>query len=382
MSRAIKLPTLVRVLCASALALLAVPRTTSAQAVTTGTPVAVADWTWVPLPGTRCRNGDPTGVGIRLGAKPEKVLIWVQGGGACFNAVSCAANQGAAGLAEFKTRVLGNWLSAPRSREGVFDSTRQDNPTGDYTQVFVPYCTGDFHAGNAPDTAVFGLLKKQQFVGARNMDVFLRYIAQRFAPDLQKPGAHVVFSGESAGGNGVGLNADVFAKVMRAAAIPAQLTVLSDSGGLMPLPSCLDGVVRPLWKLSASIYARCPTCQNHAEFDAWAMKNHPDVDRLYLASTNDNVARFAGGLLSVFDGCPAKLTSEEDLTRAMLSVRARMDRAAAAYGVGVGTYFVAGSPEHTWLSWDRFYTTTQDGIPMYQWLDRALNDGDLQHVGP
>jgi Pectinacetylesterase len=382
MFRAIILPLISRALCALALALVAAPHTASAQVVATGTPVPVGDWTWVPLPATRCRNGDPTGVGIRLGAKPEKILIWLQGGGACFNAVSCGANQGKAGLAEFKTRILGSWYTGPRPEEGLFEVTRAENPTGDYTQVFVPYCTGDFHAGNAPDTTVFGLLKKQQFVGAHNTEIVLRYIAQRFATDVRKPGAHVVLAGDSAGGNGAGLNADVFAKVMRAAAIPAQLTVLSDSGGLMPLPACLDSVVRPLWKLSASIYARCPTCQNHADFDAWAMRSHPDVDRLYVASTNDNVARFAGGLLSVFDGCPAKLTSEEALTRAMMSVRQRMDDAAAAYGVDVGTYFVAGSPDHTWLGWDRFYTTTQNGVPMHQWLDRALNDGDLQHVGP
>src|SRR5450432_912441 len=46
-------------------------------------------WTWVPLAGMTCADGSPTGVGVNLTDRSDRVMIYFQGGGACGDATTC-----------------------------------------------------------------------------------------------------------------------------------------------------------------------------------------------------------------------------------------------------------------------------------------------------
>ena len=46
-------------------------------------------WTWFPVPESQCLDGTSTGFGVRLGSEPNKVLFYLEGGGACYNTWSC-----------------------------------------------------------------------------------------------------------------------------------------------------------------------------------------------------------------------------------------------------------------------------------------------------
>jgi hypothetical protein len=353
----------------------------AAQAPISGAPVAVGDWTWIPLPETKCRNGQPTGIGINLGQREDKILIYAQGGGACFNPLSCGLNVSSFDLAKFETLVQGSLVAGERLSDGVLDEASFFNPVRDYTKVFIPYCTGDFHAG-ANEAGDVGLTNLQSFVGARNMDVILRYVAHRFASGLRSAGAHVVFAGESAGGTGVSLNLPRLMEVLQAIASSARVTLVNDSGGLMGAPQCLRDLMRSRWNYDATIFDRCPTCEDFAEYDEHTLALYPEVDRVYLSSTNDTVARLAAGLFASADGCVVPLPNEAQFTAQLLEVRQRMQQATIDHGVNTATYFIDGSSQHTWITFPRFYEPWQSWVWLPVWFDDAVNDGVYRHVGP
>jgi hypothetical protein len=124
--------------------------------------------------------------------------------------------------------------------------------------VFVPYCTGDLHAGSKPNATVLGVSGQQQFVGSTNLGLFLQSIGPSF-PDAQ----HVLIAGTGAGGFGALLNMertqDYFAPQ------GAKVSVITDSG--IPfqdqfLAACLQKKWRDIWNLDAIMPAACTGCKN------------------------------------------------------------------------------------------------------------------------
>ncbi|MBI2889827.1 MAG: pectinesterase [Nitrospirae bacterium] len=100
-----------------------------------------AGWTRIEPGGeTVCSRGTPYAFWVRPGTV-NRVLVYLEGGGACWDALTC----GMAG-AIFRDAVAeGN---APPRTTGIFDFENGENPFRDWYVVFVPYCTGDAHWGN------------------------------------------------------------------------------------------------------------------------------------------------------------------------------------------------------------------------------------------
>lgn len=46
-------------------------------------------WTWIPFPDSRCGDGSTTGIGVNLTARSDVLIIYVRGGGACWDQRSC-----------------------------------------------------------------------------------------------------------------------------------------------------------------------------------------------------------------------------------------------------------------------------------------------------
>lgn len=179
-------------------------------------------WTWVDVPASRCANGSPTGFGINRATSSDTVVIFLQGGGACWDGVTCLnpvptsfyVTTGYNRLA-FETDV---------ARAAMLPMRRLDptNPFRGMHLVYVPYCTGDVHAGDRVSRYTFlGRTAEMHHVGYRNIGHFLPRITATF-PDARR----VIVMGDSAGGFGAALHMD---HVQRA--FPrARVDVLDDSG--------------------------------------------------------------------------------------------------------------------------------------------------------
>ena len=98
---------------------------------------------WADLdapPGTGCATDSSYKLVIHPGA-PDKVLLFLNGGGACWRAIECNPN----GRPTYTTRA--DSANDPRQQAGIFALDNPQNPLRDFTMVYVPYCTGDVHLG-------------------------------------------------------------------------------------------------------------------------------------------------------------------------------------------------------------------------------------------
>jgi hypothetical protein len=177
-------------------------------------------WTWVDFPDTSCDDGTPTGIGVNQGSS-SNLIVFMNGGGACWDYLTCfmlnTATHGPYGKAQFDAQQ-GNLAGT------LFDRNDATNPFKDWSFVFVPYCTGDVHAG---DNVVMysdnqGMnTHTYHHTGHKNI---LSYVP-RIAGTWPSPGKLVV-SGSSAGGYGASFNYDTFRKYWPA----GKVYLLDDSG--------------------------------------------------------------------------------------------------------------------------------------------------------
>ncbi|MCY1010021.1 pectin acetylesterase-family hydrolase [Nannocystis pusilla] len=319
------------------------------------------EWNWIDFPEALCRDGSSTGIGVRYGTG-DGLVIYFQGGGACFNALTCAQNPSSFDGGDFDG-----------SNNGIFDPGPQ-NPVGDWTHIFVPYCTGDVHAGNRPDQdSEAGV---QQFVGFRNVAAYL----ERIVPTFTDVG-HVLVTGESAGGFGAAFNYDRIAD-----AFPeARVTLLDDSGpplGFEVAPLCLQQKWSDLWGFDDTIPAGCEDCfpsqgGGIINIGAFIAQKHPDQHLALISSTGDSVIRFFFG----FGGndCTALLPNTPQAAFEAALIDARDNYYNEPAGVW-GTFFVDNSEQHTFLS-SSLYSAKVGDTPLIDWVSDLIA-GQAVHVGP
>src|SRR5687768_4476054 len=85
----------------------------------------------VPGGDCACADGSEWAFWVR-DADPSKVVFFLDGGGACWDATTCAFTT------EDSTTYDWNVAGQGPSEGGVFDTTTAENPFRDYTYVFVP----------------------------------------------------------------------------------------------------------------------------------------------------------------------------------------------------------------------------------------------------
>jgi hypothetical protein len=177
------------------------------------------EWTWVDFPDSHCANGSPTGLAVNVRPGAKKLVLFLQGGGACADGDECwgaaptAIHLDGYDIDQFavETQLVEVPLFA---RDGA-------NAFADASYVFVPYCTGDLHAGdNVATYDVGGQSVPTWHYGAHNLDLYLPALARAF-PGLDR----VWLAGQSAGGFGTLFNQDFVAR-----AFGARTDVIDDSG--------------------------------------------------------------------------------------------------------------------------------------------------------
>ena len=135
---------------------------------------------------------------------PNKILIGLDGGGACWDAATCIGSP-LTGNSTY-TVALDETPARLANAEGFFDSSNPDNPFHNYTKVFIPYCSGDVHWGSK--TTIYNLGGLEWPIHHRGLDNFLGVLDW-----LQKNGRKsyrvdfgrardVTVTGASAGGYG------------------------------------------------------------------------------------------------------------------------------------------------------------------------------------
>jgi hypothetical protein len=293
-----------------------------------------------------CADGSPYSYWVHQG-DPTKVVFFLQGGGACFDATTCAFDS--------KTyRVkLGAADDPDTFTSGVFDFTDPRNPLGDYSFVFAPYCTGDVHLGTA--THVYGPQLTVQHKGSFNATAALDDLATHFPNATQ-----IVVAGESAGSAPTPLYAGLAHDLLP----NADITVLADGSGAYPDVPAVNGLIGQLWGVADAI----PPWPENSGLTATdfslpglfvqANKHDPDIIFGRHDYAFDAVQKLFAGLA----GFPA-----DDLVSLIDANETEIEKS----GVDLHSYISPGQ-SHTVLSKPEFYTETVEGVPLVDWVSDLI----------
>jgi len=310
-------------------------------------------WTWVPFPETFCGDGSPTGIGVNLHPGASRLVIYLEGGGACwdygncFGIVTTSFHLGGYDEGSFTSLFAEVYKSLL-----FFDRDNEKNPTADAHYVFVPYCTGDVHSGDAV-VELEGLFPWEKetihFKGHHNMKRYLTRLAPTFQ-DVDR----VIMMGASAGGFGALLNWSA----VKAAFPGKRLDVIDDSGP----PIVFDGEMWAQWRDTWNIQLPdgCPECgESIGAALEFALASLLPGGRFALVSYNRDtiIATFLGLLPGTFKERLGDLCEILD-------------------GEDSAQYFVMSGLAHTPTIFVAGTAKAEDDTPLWQWLQAMQSDDE------
>lgn len=330
-------------------------------------------WSWIPVDESICRDGTATGIGVRLQPNATNLLVYMQGGGACYDAASCQSNEeGNIAGARYGFEDFNAWVGT-LGNQGIFNSSNLENRMHDWNTVYIPYCSGDLHAGNRVNAEIDDVEGVQQFQGYNNTTKFLDLIAPYFAGTDQ-----LLLAGSSAGGHGVTLNYEQFA-----ARFPSiDVTALIDSSALIVDEavnlSCFESKVINTFDPPALL--NCPEC---SDVNLGGYVNvYPYLSQRFPA------ARFAAYSADA-DLAGVLLLNNESLACGgggvnPINYRFGLLRLRDSLLIPAGnwsTMFTSGI-QHTFTGSDTgYFDESAGGSTVAQWVSSVL-DGDVLHLAP
>ncbi|MBT8110594.1 MAG: pectinacetylesterase family protein [Gammaproteobacteria bacterium] len=332
---------------------------------------AVEDWTWIPRDDLTCRDGSTTGVGVRLIPDTKAVMIYLQGGGACYDAKSCEQNAGTpiAG-ANFSREKFYEWVEK-LGNQGIFNTTNPLNPVARWNHVYVPYCTGDLHGGSQEDASIPGVPGKQQFVGYRNVQNVLKMLEPHF-----RDAEDIALIGASAGGFGVLIN---YPQVVDAFG-GRSIATLIDSAPLIPesaiKTSCFQQKVIGTFNLQ--LPQGCPDCADPSKGGLLNLYSHLSntypQGRYALASADADLA----GVILYNDESRACGGAGVNIFNYRFSLYVLRDR----YIGHEWATFLPGGVQHTMTQSDALFLDRKyRGVSAAEWLAR-INARTPSHIPP
>ncbi|MEV4510534.1 pectin acetylesterase-family hydrolase [Dactylosporangium sp. NPDC049525] len=311
----------------------------------------------VPAGDCQCADGSEFAFWERR-ADPARVVLFLNGGGVCWDAKTCAFT-GEHGESDFY-----DWSSRgvePENRSGMFDVTRGDNPFANFSYLYVSSCTGDAHLGDVAQAYTPELTVQHR--GYVNGTAALAYLAAHY------PGAtEVVVVGKTAGSVAApiygGLVADLLPK--------ARVTVFGAQSGAWPdHPGFNADVLDARW----GAYKAVP---------AWAVDGLTardwGVPRFWIQAGRHNPELVLGRFDFAYDPHAASELAPW-ASGSTLDVITANETAIEAAGVRLHSYTAPGD-DHGLFEFDKFYTIKVRSVRLVTWLDALVGDAPPVDVGP
>jgi hypothetical protein len=326
------------------------PAADTTLAVDTTVERRAPEWEAVAAPADcMCFDGAEFTYWVRV-ANPTKVMFFMEGGGACFDAQTCGPDSNA-----FKREVG----TGPTTRvEGIFDFANTANPFADWSMVYVPYCTGDIFLGNAQHDYGNGTVIEHR--GSVNATAALQHMAETF-PDATQ----VLVTGESAGAAPDGLYAGLAADLLPRAGI----TILADGAGAYPDVPAVNALIGGLWGTQNAVPDWPETKGMTAE--EWSLpglfvKATEHAPRIVSARHD-----YAFDETQTFFGQLAGFNADN-----LIDLIDQNEREIEAGGVDLLSYISPGS-SHTVLGRPEFYTETLNGTLFVNWVTALVTGGPV-----
>ncbi|MFM7685232.1 MAG: pectin acetylesterase-family hydrolase [Actinomycetota bacterium] len=286
---------------------------------------------------------------------PAKVVFYLEGGGACFDPSTCGPDS-----KSFK-RTVGHDDDLADLKTGIFDFENPANPFADWSVVFVPYCTGDVHIGNA--TTDYGngtIIEHKGYVNGTT--------ALNATKDLFPNATQLFVTGESAGSVPTPLYAGLGRDLFPAATIK----VLADGSGAYPDIPGINAVIGQFWGTMNAVPDW--TVNEGMTVEEWSLpglfvqagKHAPDI----VFARHD----YAFDKTQVFFGQLAGIPADD-----LVSLIDENETQIEAGGVELFSYISPGD-SHTVLSRPEFYTETLNGTLLVDWVMALVKGQPIDDV--
>ena len=311
----------------------------------------------IDLPEAQCADGTPMYVQLVHRTHAKKLYIYLQGGGACWDSLTCDCHDEDqschGGLASRLTRqvpqgFLSGWSNPDLPHSPI---------TNDYNIAEVPYCSGDSFLGNRLQN--FGSAERpiqlRQF-GYRNLHQALKKIKEHF-PDPEE----IVFMGASAGGLGVTFNMHQLREFY-----PSPIVhLISDAGTPFKSPfisrSGLDRLIE-IWGVNDNLPSDYRlVVGNEIDFAGMIKYNarrFPNHRFAFLSSYNDWVMTSFSLLLGAQFGLSTHSKLIEDVAKTDLE--------------GQQKVFYMGGNRHTFNDLSPSDVVSYDGYHLADWIDEMM----------
>ena len=303
--------------------------------------------------GPTCIAGGPYSVFTRPG-DPSKLLIFEQGGGACwqdfYNCNVVVANNPLPPFPQV-------------DQAGIWNRSNAGNPFADYSVVYLPYCDGSVFTGDndvVDPHFPFGPVRFHR--GLRNQSAGID-LAKATFPNATT----ITVAGSSAGGVGVAGFAPFLVRFKYGNDVA--LTVFNDAGPVaVNLDQSQQGAIAARaadWQFAKFYPASCQKCDPFGQATAiidWRLKNDTTIRESIYETDGDLTNRFFLGLLADQPAWRNLIITEHGLLNAAFPDRYKR-------------FFVANDTTHTALQTLRFYTYDADGVLLNDWTgDFLAND--------
>lgn len=288
----------------------------------------------------------------------NRLVVYFDGGGACWDDVTCAVPRLAGSRGEgdgfYKAELLAS--DDPSRLGGIFDLDNPANPVRTWSMVFIPYCTGDVHAGsntahyNDPDT---GQPFSIEHRGADNFRLVLQWLRANFEAPEQ-----ILVTGSSAGAYGAAVH---FPRV-REAFPRGRAVMLGDAGQGVTTPDFLvlrNGAWR--YQLPENVFGRDAALRGDDDLIGRLAAHFPRDRFAQYTTAQDRTQAAFYALMGAANACRAwTARMHEGLEQRQHAANFRS--------------YVASGQSHTILRSPSFYREASGGVSFRDWFAALLGE--------
>jgi hypothetical protein len=294
--------------------------------------------------GPICIAGTPYSVFTKAG-DPKKLLIFLQGGGACWqNFYFC--------------NVFAEAQSPPAPPVGIWDFGNPDNPFKDHSIVYMPYCDGSVFAGDNtvidPAFSTGGGVRHHR--GLRNQSAGMD-VAKSVFPEAK----NITVAGTSAGGVGVAGFTPFLVRFEYGNSVV--LNVFNDAGPIAINETQTAAIAARAadWAFGQFYPASCTECDDHGQATAvvqWRLDHDWGVREAFYETDADATNRFFLAVPTQAQYRDILLTNHDPLN--------------ATHPLRYKRFIVSGDTTHGALQSPLFYTQDANGVLLNDWTEDFL----------
>ena len=321
-------------------------------------------WNTIPT-GGMCSAGTPFQFYSKTSANSDNLLIYFNGGGACWFGEACDLNSQPNVHSPFADMDANN----PSLGDGIFAGDRAENPFQNYDMVFIPYCTGDVHIGageqfySYTDAEGGEVTVNTYHNGYENSTTVLNWIYRNF-PEADR----VVIGGSSAGAIGSSFYAGLVAE--QYSDVPVVL--IADAAGGYNSPTL--PVTFNAWN-TAAILPDWPEYTGETndtltfeDFYVASANHNPNLTIAQYNTAEDEVQYNFSYLIG---DAPGSFSLAQRIFNHYVEIESEVDEFYS---------YTAGGTVHTIFRSPLFYSYEVEGVRFVDWVDALINGGSVVDI--